>query len=369
MSKQSVIHSHIPAQAVHALVGFDAKEYESLGRIGINISPRIVRKMMKEIYGMDSIQQGLTAPTIVTPIQFLQNWMPGFVAIMTAARKADDIMGLTTVGNWEDEEVVQPVLETTGTAVPYGDLTNTPLSNYNVQFEQRTIVRFEEGLKIGILEEARAAKINISSADAKRKGAGQALEIQRNQVAFYGYNDGANRTYGFLNDPNLPAYVTVAAGASMSAQWPSKTYLEIIADIRSAVSALRTQSQDTIDPEKVDLTMAISTNRVDYLSVTSNLGASTSVRQWLNATYPRIRVVSAPQLNGANGGANVFYLFADRVDDASTDDGRSIVQVVPSKFQVLGVQQLIKGYEEAYSNATAGVMVKRPYAFVRRSGI
>ncbi len=79
--------------------------------------------------------------------------------------------------------------------------------------------------------------------------------------------------------------------------------------------------------------------------------------------------MSAPQLNAANGGANVFYLFADAVSDLSSDDGTTFAQLVPAKFQVLGVQQMTKGYEEDYSNASAGVMVKRPWACVRYSGI
>ncbi len=91
---------------------------------------------------------------------------------------------------------------------------------------------------------------------------------------------------------------------------------------------------------------------------------------WLQTTYPNVRVVSAPQLNFANGGANVFYLFADVVNDgASTDDMRTFIQVVPAKLQLLGVQKLTKGYEEDYTNATAGVMCKRPYAVYRGSGI
>lgn len=76
-----------------------------------------------------------------------------------------------------------------------------------------------------------------------------------------------------------------------------------------------------------------------------------------------------PQFNGANGGSNVFYLYADRVIDNSTDDGKTFDQLVPAKFQVLGVQQKLKGYEESYSNATAGVLCKRPYAVYRGSGI
>ena len=79
--------------------------------------------------------------------------------------------------------------------------------------------------------------------------------------------------------------------------------------------------------------------------------------------------MSAPQLNAAYSSDNVFYLYADKIDDMSTDGGRVFIQPVPTKFQVLGVQQLAKAYEEDYSNATAGVMCKRPYAVVRYYGI
>ncbi|MGJ0509053.1 MAG: hypothetical protein ACR652_18420, partial [Methylocystis sp.] len=65
---------------------------------------------------------------------------------------------------------------------------------------------------------------------------------------------------------------------------------------------------------------------------------------------------------------NVVYLYAEAIADQSTDGGRTFIQVVPSKFQVLGVEQKAKGYLEDYTNATAGIMCKRPYAVIRRSG-
>ena len=71
-----------------------------------------------------------------------------------------------------------------------------------------------------------------------------ALEIERNRVGFRGYNNGNNRTYGFLNSVDLPAYVTVSNGASGSSEWSTKTFLEIVADLRGAFSELRTQSQE-----------------------------------------------------------------------------------------------------------------------------
>ena len=115
------------------------------------------------------------------------------------------------------------------------------------------------------------------------------------------------------------------------------------------------------------VTIAIATDAVDYLTVVSDFGIS--VREWLSESYPKTRIVSAPELNDANGGANVFYMYAETVDDSGTDDNRTWIQVVPTKFQTLGVDQKHKSYTESYSNATAGLMLKRPYAVVRRSGI
>lgn len=361
--------SYLSARKVGILKFTDHKKYKDLARLGIALDERDVAKMAT-FYAGDAavaLTSPLTTPSIGTPVQFLQAWIAGFVEVITAPRRIDDLVGISVQGSWESEQVVQGVLEQTGSAVPYGDNTQVPLSSWNVNFEYREVVRFEEGMQVGRLEEARAAAMRVSSADSKRAAAANALEIQRNLVGFYGYNSGLGKTYGFLNDPSLPAYVNLPNGASGQSEWSTKTFLEITADIRSALSALRLQSQDLIDPERTDLTLAIATASVDYLSVTNELG-SQSVKQWLTMTYPRMRIVSAPELDAANAGDNVFYIYAESVADSGSDDQRTFIQVVPAKFQTLGVMQMTKAYEEDYTNATAGVMCKRPYAVVRRYG-
>lgn len=371
---------HIAARNVRPFV-FDASDtpnvLANLAALGVcGITPQTAQRMIANMQaarqaggvGLDAdVQAGITTASISTPIQFLQTWLPGFIAVITAARKIDDLVGVTTVGAWEHEEIVQGILEQLGTAVPYGDYTNVPLASWNPNFERRTIVRFEEGMRVGVLEEARAAAIQVSSAQTKRSAATLALEINRNKIGFNGYNAGLNRTYGFLNDPNLPAALAFPAGAG-GTTWALKTFLEICKDLRLMISALRSQSQDVIDPETVALTLGLASNVVDALSTTSDMGVS--VRNWLTENYPKIRVVSAPELNLAIGGAsNEAYLYAESVDDQmSTDDRRVWLQSVPAKFRLIGTQQQTKGYEEDYSNATAGVFLKRPYAVVRYYG-
>ena len=347
------------------------ENYRELKRYGIGIDHNDLQQMLhfaRTPQGMDAaLTTPLTTASITTPIQFLQAWLPGFVEIITAARRIDSLVGMTTQGSWEDEEVVQGVLEKTGNAIPYGDYNSSPQTSWNINYERRTIVRFEEGMTVGRLEEARAAAIRSNSAENKRAAAAVALEIERNRIGFRGYNAGANRTYGFLNEQDLPAYVNVSQGAANSTLWSMKTFLEIIADLRAAFQALRTATMEQVDPTTDATTIAIATDAMDFLSTVSDFGVS--VREWLNENYPNARPLSAPELNDANGGANVFYVYAESVMESGSDDNRTWVQVVPNTFQTLGVDQKAKSYTEAYSNATAGLMLKRPYAVVRRSGI
>ena len=265
LNRPNAERSNLMATQVRSLAGFKPDEYRSLNRIGINMDDRAVNMLMRgqaamdSMFAMDAIQPTVTTGSVGTPVQFLQNWLPGFVFVITAARKIDDLVGLMVTGAWEDEQVVQGILERTGFSVPYGDYSNVPLSSWNTNFNYRTVVRFEEGMKVGNLEAARASRLRVDDAGMKREAAALALEIIRNTVGFSGFNAGANNTYGFLNDPGLGSYTVVPNGVSGQPQWSTKTFLEICKDIRTAIVALRTQSQDTIDPEKLDLTLAIAT--------------------------------------------------------------------------------------------------------------
>lgn len=332
--------------------------YEQLEQIGIGLSPLVD--------AMDTALVGPASGSSGTPLEFLQSWMPGVVRQVTRLRNIDQLIGIQTAGSWEDEEVVQAASELTGKAELYGDITNIPLANYRQTYERRSIMRFEQGLMVAKLEEARASKAGINMAVEKRAAAALALDIQRNRVGFFGFNQPDTRIYGLLNDPSLPAYQNVASGAN-GTTWATKTFLEISADIRAMVAALITQSGGNVRPAEIDMTLILPLGHEEYMGVTSDYGVS--VQDWLTKTYPRIRVESAPEFVGANGGADVAYLYADRIDDGSSDNGDVIVQVVPARFQAIGTEQRAKGFVEDYTNALAGVMVKRPWAVVRRSAL
>lgn len=382
MSKVSVTHSRLASNRVRPFNMTQVTDQAVIGlaRLGLVFDRETVADQIhhlnragafKTAVGDAAFQAPITTPSVPTPIQFLQQWLPGFVKIMTAARKIDEIVGINTVGQWEDQEIVQGVLEPAGTATEYGDFTNIPLTSWNVNFERRTIVRGELGMAVGLLEEARASAMRLNSAETKRQMAAIGLEIMRNAIGFFGWYDGNNRTFGFLNDPNLPPAMTPSSNG-----WKNGTFQSITNDIRLMVRQLRVQSQDQIDPEKVDLVLVLPTDAVDYLSTTTDFGIS--VRDWIKQTYPRMEIKSAPELMGAvpTGGTppytSVAYLFAEEIDsslDGSSDGGETFAQLVQTKFMTLGVEKRAKSYVEDYANATAGVLLKRPYAVVRLLGI
>ena len=378
-NQPSQVHSHIGPREVRPL-RMSAQDiangaYSELSRIGINIDTGAIMGMMDGM-GMDSSNNtglspaplaGLTTGSITTPIQFLQAWMPGFVPVATAARKIDELVGVTTLGSFEDAQIVQGILEGAGQAQPYSDYGVVPLSGWNANFETRSIVRFEMGMSVGYLEDLRSSKIRMNTANEKRNHSTMALDIQRNRVGFYGYNDGSGKTYGFLNDPGLPAYNTVAA-ESGNYTWATKTFNAICADIRTAMAGLQIASMDTIDPQKTPVTLALAMSCYQYLTVMNSLG-NMSVADWISKTYPNIRIVSAPELDGANSTANVAYFYAENIADGGSDGGAVWVQCVPARFITLGVEKRAKAYLEDYANACAGVMCKRPYAVYRITGI
>lgn len=380
--KTSQVHKRLSAKSALALSGklrgvaMDSMDsVEALKAVGVHFSQHALNTYA-QAYGMDAATTipGLTVnPAAVTgpALQFLQTFLTGQVQVVTAARKADQLFGVTTVGSWEDEELIQEIMELVGVAQPYTDHGNVPLSSWNLSYERRGVVRFEEGFQVGELEGLRSGRIGVNSSDAKRQAAALALEISRNRVAFFGYGNMTTRpVYGVLNDPNLPAYVTVAAGTG-GTTWDKKTRNEIVKDLQTALAALRIQSKEVVDPTSTPIKLVIASDKVEYLSTPTESGAASgeTARDWLQKNYPNVSVESCVEFNDANGGADVFYMYAETVADSGTDGGSVIEQLVETRFRALGVDTSNKLVTEDFTNATSGIICKRGFAVYRASGI
>ena len=341
---------------------------DDLRYLGIDFSAQALdelEKMGRSEFGnvaMDAGPAPVTTPSNAYSLQFLQHFLADAVMVVTRARVADELIGRTSAGSWADQEIVLKVHERIGQARPYADAANVPLASYNANYEARTVFCAELGCRVGVREAMRASREQIDAWAIKRSAVIEALAISTNDVAFNGFNGGANKTYGILNEPGLAAYTTVAAGAGGTTTWSTKTYAEITADLRGAAQGLRTRSGGNFRPETDAFTLGVAMSAREYLDTTSDYG--NSVMDFINKTWPKCRVVSVPQFDAANGGANVFYVIADQIGGGKVFD-----QVIQQVMFLVGITPDAKGPIEDYSNATAGALLRQPIGVVRYSGI
>lgn len=316
------------------------------------------------------VTQPVTTPSNGTSLQFLQTFLPGVVNILTKVRKADFIAPVSTVGNWHDEEIVLRTMEHTGTPAQYSDYGGIPLASFNETVETRQIIRVEQGIQQTKLADARSAATGTSPQTEKRIALTESFEIFRNDLAFNGFNVGTGKTYGIMNDPLLPAYVTVANGASLDTTWASKTVAEKVADVVSWVAGIDISSGGQIDTTKDALQLVLPLSvKAELFRSDSSFFDGKNLMVWLKETFPNMSIETAPQFDGADGGENVAYLKATSVADSGTDGGQVIDQIVPAKMIALGTEQNVKGVIEGFTAAYAGVFLRRPYGVYRASGI
>jgi hypothetical protein len=342
---------------------FDADDLKSLDFLGLDFTPKSRSAVM------DSAVALQTTGNAGVPLQFLQSALPGLVRIIKAPLDAEEILGLTVAGNFWDEQVYMKFVEHTGSVRPYGDKQGKPNSGYNVNYMVQTVIGFEAGIDVTMMQEARNAAQGISDAAEKRESAMFNLAQLRDWVAFFGYNAGNNRTYGQLNHPSLPAFTPVSAdGTGSSTLWADKTWKIKQQNLTEMFQALNTQTKGRVDPYKIRTTLQVPTTIYNEFSTTNDIGTQT-LKQWLNENYPLCRLMQCAKNNTAASGLTALVLFADEVTgvDSGTDSGQTFAHVVPSVYKNLGVQQLVGGSLEGMATFTAGTLNLRPYAVVCRS--
>ena len=148
--------------------------------------------------------------------------------------------------------------------------------------------------------------------------------------------------------------------------WSQKFFITTflkLNDINLAYSTLAERLEGHLD-ENTKLKLVIPTAVQGMLNKTNSFFNKT-VKTMLKETYGNIEILAVPQLNGADGGENAFYLMVDEDLNGSFIQGQFFQQ----KMLLLGMMRKTKGFEEDFSNATAGCFVAQPLAIYRGSGI
>lgn len=315
--------------------------------------------------GLSAMDAAIVGPALASGYidsHMLETWLPGVLRTITQLRNIDEIVGITTIGNWQDDSINLRVSEPAAKAELYGDFSNIPLADYSTAKEQRGIVRFEQGFQVGRLEDVRQSATGFQAAEEKRKAVVESLDMARNTVGFNGFNSAAANVYGLLNDPSLPAFTTAATA------WSTASFEALTDEFTAMVTAIETQMGGNFN----DSDSMVFVLPVGYRSIMTRFSttlSSMTFAVWIRENYPNVRIVYTPAFQKANGGLDVAYLFVESAGDVDESDitNASVIQAVPVRYEVLGSENRIKGYIEDAINATAGIFVLRPWAFTRRT--
>lgn len=344
-----------PEQITGFDINADGVSLETLEALGVGIGPHCLKSFA------DAMPGTITAENVGNPMMFLQAFYQKAIEIVTAKRVSDDLFGREIVGNFFDDNVVLTTTSFAGHPNGYGDLTRVPLASYNTVRKTAKIRQFKLGLEMGLLEGMRAAAVGLPAYENKRRAVSEGLAILRNAIAFYGVK---GNTYGFLNHPELPPFITVSTGSGGDTRWATKTYAEIQADIRGMIADLIQRSGQNVDPETQEVVLAVPGSVSTYLYTTPPQTGMGSVLAALQATYKGLRVVKVPQLENAVGGENAAYLFSQTVGTSPV-----FIHAVQEVMRLLGVTPRATVNTEEYGMATAGLSVGNAAGVVRYIGV
>lgn len=292
-------------------------------------------------------------PSVTTPIQFAQLWMPDVINALYRGRTADKIFGSKNVGTWELEEIVWTKLTLTGKPNIYDDFARANLASYNLNFVKRDTIRFEMGIEVTELEQRRAAQMRQNAHGLKKNAVDLGFAILLNHIKWFGYNDGTRRIYGALAAPSGDISAINAAKAFASA-----TCDEMITMLQSWIVTATKRLAGNYLPEDVEATFVFPLSAYGYLT-TANAYNLTPLK-WMKENYPKIDIRSAPELDGAaSDGDNVALFYVKNVDTI----GSTIDLLDTSRLRLIGAVPTTKGFEESYSCSTAGAFHRCPLAF------
>lgn len=310
--------------------------------------------------GMNSVTGGV-------PGYFLRTQGEGVVLGVTAPTVIAKMTGKIQAGRWEDDSFIQAFVERTGIPVEYGDYTAGSSSNILINWAVANTVRFEIDAQVGILEQGRISRTRIDLASEKRAACAMILNQAANTVGLYGYQKGANYTYGLLTAPNLNPYMAIPDNADGSKGLVNGDWADNIAQLLTMITELVTQSSLLINPYKTKMILAVPTSQWNFLYHTNSYNIS--VRRWLTDNFEAgIEVIGVIQLEGADAGDDAIYLYPEIVNSAgSTAVKNTFWNIVEAEFMGVGIHVQGKNTTEYYSNCIAGVMCPYPFAVVRGS--
>jgi len=303
--------------------------------------------------------------------QFFTAFLPGIQIGLQAPLLAEQIYGMLLVGDITTEWMARRIVSLAGNADKYRDLTSGSLSLYRAGFEYRQTAKFQANTSTTYMKSQMQSASGFENEMLVDMAANMALQQIIERTHWLGV--AGKLCYGVLNDPNANAITSVAQGAGSGSptSWSLKTFLEILADVRSMYAELSTNNQGHFNFRKDAAVLTLDPATFNYITVPNTI-ASISVAEWLKQTYPLLEIEQAPYLTAAHSTANVAILSAKEAvkGDVSTDS-RSVITAIACVLNYLlsALPNAQGGINKGFIANVGGGWLFRPSLFSSRYGV
>ena len=312
-----------------------------------------------QLMAMDAQPSLITQPNAGIPNVWTTYYDPKLIEVLLTPNNGIKIYGEVRKGDWVDDQIGFPMVESTGETTSYGDFNDGGgRAGANAQWEYRQPYLWQTFTEAGEREQERMARgkidwmsrLNISTAITHDKF--------YNSSAFYGIANLQN--YGALNDPSLSAALTPTTKTAGGTGWAKALAQEILADFQYMFTTLQLQTGSNLemDDELVVGMHAVSEN---YLANTNTFGM-VSAWELVKKTYPKLRVQQAPQfLSGTTYSAQMF---------APEIQGQRTIEIgFNEKMRAHRVIYGSSSVRQKKTSGTEGALIYRPIGLTLMSGI
>lgn len=316
--------------------------------------------MDAEMMAFDAQPGLITAPNAGIPALFTSYVDPKLIEVLLTPNNAVKITGERRMGDWVDQSVQFPMVESTGETTSYGDFNNGGgRAGANVQWEPRQPYLWQTFTEWGDLEADRMGRARIDW--VSRLNIANAITHDKfyNTSLFYGV--AGLQCYGLLNDPSLAALGTPTTKAAGGTGWKAALAQEILSDFQQMFGQLQTQTGSNLE---MDTPMVCGLHSVseNQLANTNAYGL-VSARELILKTYPNIRFQQAPQyLSGTS--TYTCQLIVDEIEGQKTAEG-----AFNEKMRAHRVVMDTSSVRQKKTGGTIGTIIYRPVAITGLTGI
>lgn len=318
----------------------------------------IIKSQEKGMFRIGDSMPPVMPVNMGLPAGILSQFSTEVIENILQDRSAEKIIGPKFKAlDFEEEDYYNPFVETLGQTSVYGDYMDNLVSDINVSFNRQGHYLFSALWRVGEREREKLAKAKINADQYKMLAVSEALAIEFNRTAFFGFMSNTGNKFlvnGLINDPNLlPA---ISANSTIL----TMTDEQIIGFFASAVGRLSEQTGNHITPNS-KIRVGIPSDIFTALSGRINQYGLSIIEQ-IKKGYPNLELISSIELvNAVNNQSMMVFIGESNAGGVSDTMRLGYSEIMRMSNVVISHNNT----SQVVTTGTIGTLVLKPVFVVR----